>query len=147
MTGRSLGLAQGMAAGFMIAVTLLEIVPEALGGVEVWQCVSLVGAGAASIFLLKHLLPEPVFEFLAHHILPVEIAQRRYRDICGDLNVIVGVIFVINLVVFDWMKDGKVMCVVAAGGAMTLTPLLQPNPTTPHPTQPSKPAAVNAEDM
>ena len=59
MTGRSLGLAQGMAAGFMIAVTLLEIIPEALGGVEVWQCVSLAGAGAASIFLLKHLLPEP----------------------------------------------------------------------------------------
>jgi hypothetical protein len=63
-------------------------------------------------------LDQPVFEFLAHHILPVEIAQRRFRDICGDLNVIVGVIFVINLVVFDLLKDGRVMCVVAAGGAM-----------------------------
>ncbi|TFJ83869.1 hypothetical protein NSK_004966 [Nannochloropsis salina CCMP1776] len=63
-------------------------------------------------------LDQPVFEFLAHHILPVEIAQRRYRDICGDLNVIVGLIFAINLLLFDWMKDGRVMCVVAAGGAM-----------------------------
>ena len=63
-------------------------------------------------------LDQPVFEFLAHHILPVEIAQRRFRDICGDLNVIVGVIFVINMLVFDRLKDGRVMCVVASGGAM-----------------------------
>jgi len=63
-------------------------------------------------------LDQPVFEFLAHHILPVEIAQRRFRDICGDLNVIVGVIFLINLLVCDCLKDGRVMCVVAAGGAM-----------------------------
>ncbi len=59
MTGRSLGLAQGMAAGFMIAVTLLEIIPEALEGVQVWQCISLAGVGAASISVVKHLLPEP----------------------------------------------------------------------------------------
>ncbi|GAB5032497.1 zinc transporter ztp29-like [Nannochloropsis oceanica] len=59
MTGRRLGLAQGMAAGFMIAVTLLEIIPEALEGIQVWQCISLAGMGAASISMVKLLLPEP----------------------------------------------------------------------------------------
>ena len=59
MTTRSLGLSQGMAAGFMIAVTLGEILPEALRGVTVWQCMIYFCVGAIAIYLLKHLLPEP----------------------------------------------------------------------------------------
>ncbi|TFJ85620.1 hypothetical protein NSK_003129 [Nannochloropsis salina CCMP1776] len=59
MTNRSLGLSQGMAAGFMIAVTILEIFPDAVDGVSVWHCTILSCVGAVLIFLMKHLLPEP----------------------------------------------------------------------------------------
>lgn len=56
---RNLGISQGMAAGFMISVTVGEIIPEALGGVSVAACMLYVCTGAIFIYLLKHLLPEP----------------------------------------------------------------------------------------
>jgi hypothetical protein len=53
-----------------------------------------------------------------HHYIPHEITVRRYRDIAGDLNTIVAIIFVVHLFLYDWLKDGRVMCVVASVGAM-----------------------------
>jgi hypothetical protein len=63
-------------------------------------------------------LDEPCLEFQMHHFIPHEITVRRYRDIAGDLNTIVGVIFLIQTYIYGGLKDGRVMCVLAAGGAM-----------------------------
>lgn len=50
---RTLGFSQGLSGGFMLAVTLLEILPEALRQLSITAAVGWVCAGAAVIYLLK----------------------------------------------------------------------------------------------
>ena len=52
----TLGYSQGLAGGFMLAVTLLEILPEALTTLTIATAVAWVCAGAVVIYLLKVLL-------------------------------------------------------------------------------------------
>lgn len=66
-TPRSLGLSQGLAAGFMISVSLLEILPEALSTLEIWLGLVYVSLGTGAIYLLKHLLPEPDLTIFIQH--------------------------------------------------------------------------------
>lgn len=68
-------------------------------------------------FLNLPVIGEPCLEFQMHHFIPHEITVRKYADICGDLNVIVSILFAIHMLLYDGLKDGRVMCVVAAGGA------------------------------
>lgn len=53
---RTLGYSQGLCGGFMLAVTLLEIFPEALTTLTIATAVAWVCAGAVVIYLLKVLL-------------------------------------------------------------------------------------------
>lgn len=50
---RTLGFSQGLSGGFMLSVTLLEILPEALAQLSIAESVGWVCAGAAVIYLLK----------------------------------------------------------------------------------------------
>lgn len=50
---RTLGFNQGLSGGFMLAVTLLEILPEALTTLTIATAVAWVCAGAVVIYLLK----------------------------------------------------------------------------------------------
>lgn len=50
---KTLGFSQGLSAGFMLAVTLLEILPEALTTLTIATAVAWVCVGVVSIYLIK----------------------------------------------------------------------------------------------
>lgn len=40
-----------------------------------------------------------------HHIIPHEITDRRYKDIAGDLNVLVAILLALHLAVYNGLQD------------------------------------------
>lgn len=56
---RSLGIWLGAAAGFMLSVTIIEIIPEVLLALSVFSALGWAIGGALAIYLLKVMVPEP----------------------------------------------------------------------------------------
>jgi hypothetical protein len=47
------------------------------------------------------ILGQPCLEFQWHHAIPDDIVRKDFVDVCGDLNVVVLILAVINLVLLD----------------------------------------------
>lgn len=50
-------------------------------------------------------LSQPCLEFQMHHHFPTDLVQRKFLDVLGDLNTVVGVLFIWNIFVLDLLSN------------------------------------------
>jgi palmitoyl-[glycerolipid] 3-(E)-desaturase len=62
-------------------------------------------------------LGQPCLEFQWHHSIPDDIVRKHFVDVCGDLNVVIGIVMAINLLLLPIRENP--IC-LALGGAKLL---------------------------
>jgi len=58
------------------------------------------------------ILGQPCLEFQWHHAIPDDLVRKSFVDVCGDLNVVVLILFGINLCLLDLDKPSGVTFVI-----------------------------------
>jgi len=58
------------------------------------------------------ILGQPCLEFQWHHAIPDDLVRKNFVDVCGDLNIVVLILVIINLFLLDIAKASGIAMVI-----------------------------------
>lgn len=64
------------------------------------------------------ILGQPCLEFQWHHSIPDDICRKHFVDVCGDLNVVIGIVMAINVLLLPIRENP--ICLLLGGSKLLL---------------------------